>query len=70
MDLDISTNKRILHIVCKNDAIVFFTDHKKNIFIAHSPHNLGDTRYRQKHKVLSLIGLGSSATCISLDIKK
>ena len=50
------------------DTVFLAADSSRQVNIFHSPKNFGGTRMRPTHKVVSLIGFSSAASCTQIDL--
>ena len=51
------------------DTVIFGASNDGSINLFHSPKNFGGTRTHPTNKVGCLMGLGTQATCVQLDLK-
>ncbi len=50
------------------DTVILAADGSNNIMIMHSLKNLGGTRSRQKNKVVGMLGMGSQAISVLINL--
>ncbi len=61
--------KKLRSLVKEIDTVILAADASRNIMILHSPKNFGGTRTLPDNKVSCMLGLGSQAICILIDLK-
>ena len=64
-----SDEVKLQALVKEMDTAILAADSNKDIMILHSPKNFGGTRSRPENKVECILGAGSRATCVLLDLK-
>jgi hypothetical protein len=63
-----SKEKKLKNLVKEINTVILATKVSRNIMILHSPKNFLGTRTRPENKVVCMLGLGSEATCVLLDL--
>jgi hypothetical protein len=63
-----SNAEKLRSLVEEIDTVHLAADASRNVMILHSPKNLGGTRTRPDKKVSCMLGLGSQAVCILVNL--
>ena len=68
LDADFSNEAKLKDLIEEIDTVILAADANRKLAILHSPKNFGGTRTRPDNKVACLIGLGTKATPVILDL--